>query len=105
MRRTRTAPEPKRPPPSAPEVAAELEDMRVIERADGFWAQPRQGGPDRGPYASLVEAIDDQRIGDEEDFEPGNALAEVEAELGVCDWIDPETSEPAEDHVPHIEEH
>lgn len=105
MKHTRTQPTSRRPPPSAPDVAAELEDMRVVERSDGFWAQPRAGGPERGPYESLVAAIDDQRVGEDEELEPGNALAEIEAELGVSDWIDPETSEPAEDSVPHLEEH
>ena len=105
MKRIRTTQEPHRPPPPGPELAAVLEDVRVFERSDGYWAQPRQGGPERGPYESLIAAIDDQRAGEEEDLEPGQSLAEIEAELGVSDWIDPETSEPAEDSVPHIEEH
>ena len=105
MNRTRNHPHPHRPQP-VPGVAAELEDVRIIERPDGFWAQSLAGGPEVGPYASLIEAIEDQRAaGDEEDLEPGDTLAEVEAQLGVSDWIDPETSAPAEDRVPHIEDH
>ena len=38
-------------------------------------------------------------------MEPGETLAEAEAELGVADWIDPETAALAEDHVPRLEEH
>ena len=94
-----------RPPKVAPGIAAELEDVRVIERPDGFWVQPLAGGPESGPYASLIEAIEDQRAADEEEPLSAGALAEVESEIGVSDWIDPETSEPAEDSVPHIEEH
>jgi hypothetical protein len=93
------------PPQIVPGIAAELEDVRVVERPDGFWAQPLAGGPESGPYASLIEAIEDQRVSDEEEPQSAEALAEVEREIGVCDWIDPETSAPAEDSVPHLEEH
>ncbi|MGE0356019.1 MAG: hypothetical protein AB7P08_03810 [Burkholderiales bacterium] len=106
MKRSRTQPvAPKRPPPPAPEIAAELDDFRVLERADGYWAQPLLGGPERGPFASLFDAIESERATDDEALEAGDTLAEVEAQLGLSDWIDPETSEPAEDSVPHLEEH
>lgn len=105
MNRTRSHPQPQ-PPPEVPGVAAELEDVRVIERPDGFWVQPITGGHEVGPYKSLVEAIEDHVTVEEDDeFEPEGALAAVEAELGVSDWIDPETSAPAEDGVPHLEDH
>ena len=96
--------------PHAPQVvpgtAAELEDVRVIERPDGFWVQPLAGGIESGPFATLVEAIESYRASsEEEDFETGDTLAEMEAQVGVADWIDPDTSAPAEDRVPHIEEH
>ncbi|NJD89696.1 MAG: hypothetical protein FIB05_16980 [Betaproteobacteria bacterium] len=96
--------------PQAPQVvpgtAAELEDVRVIERPDGFWVQPIAGGHESGPYASLVEAIESYRtVSEVEEFESEESLAEMEAQVGVADWIDPDTSAPAEDRVPHIEEH
>ena len=96
--------------PHAPQVvpgtAAELEDVRVIERPDGFWVQPLAGGHESGPFATLVEAIESYRASsEEEEFESGESLAEMEAQVGVADWIDPDTSAPAEDRVPHIEEH
>jgi len=94
-------------PQIAPGIAAELEDARVIERPDGFWVQPLAGGHESGPYASLVEAIESYRTAssEEEEFESEETLAEMEAQVGVADWIDPDTSAPAEDRVPHIEEH
>ena len=97
-------------PPHAPQIvpgtAAELEDVRVIERPDGFWVQPIAGGHESGPFATLVEAIESYRAAsEEEEFESEESLAEMEAQVGVADWIDPDTSAPAEDRVPHIEEH
>jgi hypothetical protein len=32
-------------------------------------------------------------------------LQEAESEIGVSEWIDPETGGPAEDSVPRIEDH
>lgn len=32
--------------------------------------------------------------------EPGETLAEAESELGINDWIDPETGEPPEGQSP-----
>jgi hypothetical protein len=104
VNRNRSQPQ-SHPPQPIPESAAELEGARVIERPDGFWVQPEAGGHEFGPYATLVEAIESYRAEDEEELEPGGTLAEVEADLGVSDWIDPETSAPAEDRVPHIEDH
>lgn len=101
--KTRTQTQPRRPK-IPPGIAAELEDMRVIERPDGFWVQPLAGGAENGPFRSLVEAIEGHRAA-EEDFESPESLAEMEAEVGVADWIDPETCAPAEDGVPHLEEH
>lgn len=91
-------------PQAIPGTAAEIEDARVVERPDGIYLVYTDGR-ERGPYASFVEAIEDQRLADEEAIEPGETLEEAEAELGVSDWIDPETSAPAEDFVPRIEEH
>jgi len=37
--------------------------------------------------------------------EPGETLQEAEAEIGMSDWIDPETGEPAEEGARHLEEY
>ena len=42
---------------------------------------------------------------DEGSIEPGESLEEAEAELGIANWIDPDTGEPAEDVSPRIEDH
>ncbi len=104
MKRTATR-QSTRPPEAPPGTAAEFEDFRVLELPTGFWVQALTGGEKSGPYRSLVEAIEAQRDGEPEDAGGDDALAEVEAELGLSDWIDPDTSAPAEDGVPHIEDH
>jgi hypothetical protein len=39
-----------------------------------------------------------------EDLE-AEGLQEAESELGINEWIDPDTGGPAEDNVPRIEDH
>jgi hypothetical protein len=104
VKRTRVPPQSPRKP-AVPGTVAEFEDVRVLERADGFWVQPLAGGPGTGPYRTLIEAIEAQRAEDEELVDAAGDLAEVERDIGVSDWIDPDTLAPAEDNVPHIEEH
>jgi len=80
-------------------------ETRVIERPDGFYWQSNDGGPDRGPFATLLEAMQDMEIDDEESLEPGETREEAEAEIGIADWVDPETGEPSEEERPRLEEH
>jgi hypothetical protein len=84
---------------------------RVLERPDGFyWESKASKGP-RGPFETRAEAEADLLAGgaaaedaEPADLEEGN-LQEAESELGISDWIDPDTGGPAEDNVPHIEDH
>ena len=39
------------------------------------------------------------------DYEPGETVAQAEAEIGISDWVDPETGELAEELTPRIEDH
>jgi ribonuclease HI len=81
---------------------------RVIERADGFYWE-RVKGEAHGPYASLAEAeaemLADGAAAEDEELEVPQALQEAESELGISEWIDPDTGGPAEDNVPRIEDH
>ena len=84
---------------------------RVLERPDGFyWESKASKGP-RGPFETRAEAEADLLAGGAapEDAEPADleegTLLEAESELGISDWIDPDTGGPAEDNVPHIEDH
>ena len=77
----------------------------VIERPDGFYVQA-PSGEESGPYTTLAEAeaelLTVEAAGP--DVETGD-LQEAESEIGVNEWIDPETGGPAEDSVPRIEDH
>jgi len=80
---------------------------RVIERADGFYWEARKD-ESHGPFATLAEAEADMLAdgaSEEEDVEVPGTLQEAESELGVAEWIDPDTGGPAEDNVPRIEDH
>jgi hypothetical protein len=89
-----------------PETSPEYDTTRVIERPDGFYWQTIDGAREYGPFASLLEAVQDmQRTDDEGAIEPGETVQEAEAEIGLSDWIDPDTGEPAEEDGRHLEEH
>ncbi len=92
-------------PETIPETSPDFEKTRVIERPDGFYWQSKSGGREYGPFATLLEAIQDVEGQAEISFEPGETVAEAKAEIGVADWTDPDTGEPAEEDVARIEEH
>lgn len=78
---------------------------RVFERPDGFYWEDVKHGATYGPFATLLEAQNDMRYCIEAQSEPGETVEEAESEIGIADWIDPETGEPAEEQVPRTEEH
>lgn len=88
-----------------PETLAEFESARVLERPDGFYWQPKAGGREYGPFPNYLEAVQDVQDGGEFAIEPGETAQEARAEIGIADWVDPETGEPAEEDGPRIEEH
>jgi len=90
---------------SIPETPPDFDKVRVIERPDGFYWQYRGTDEEFGPFATLIEAVEDMKEGADAASEPGESLMEAEDEIGIADWIDPETGQLAEDGVPHIEDH
>lgn len=76
-----------------------------IERPDGVYWRGRDGGKEYGPFATLAEAEADALTFEVTDFEPGESVAEAESEIGIADWVDPDTGAPAEESVPRIEDH
>ena len=77
---------------------------RITERPDGFYWQSLKGGEEYGPFTTLVEAEADMQSGGEVAPDP-EALQQAESELGISEWIDPDSGVPAEDSVPRIEDH
>jgi hypothetical protein len=88
-----------------PETPPEFDSTRLIERPDGFSWQSKDGIREFGPFATLLAAVQDMQAREEAGLEPGETVQEAEAEIGITDWTDPETGEPAEESVPRLEEH
>ena len=88
-----------------PETGPDYDQTRVIERPDGFYWQAVNGGEEFGPFPTLLDAVEDMRYMDDSDLEVGESVAEAEDEIGISGWVDPDTGELAEDHVPRIEDH
>ena len=100
---SKQSPAPDAPPP---EEAAPVKEPQshVIERPDGFYWQSVDSGEEYGPFTTLAEAEADMLAGGDSSLESTD-LQEAESEIGVSEWIDPETGGPAEDSVPRIEDH
>ncbi|WP_242671219.1 hypothetical protein [Hylemonella gracilis] len=83
---------------------------QVIKRPGGYyWSladADGKEGREYGPYDTFGEAQTDMEAAADLDApEPGESLEEAESELGIADWIDPETGEPAEGlSRPHLDD-
>ena len=88
-----------------PETVPDYDRTRVTERPDGFYWKPRGANREYGPFDTLLQAVQDMQLADDEASEPGETLEEAEAEIGIADWIDPDTGTPAEEGRPRLEEH
>jgi hypothetical protein len=88
-----------------PETPPDYDRTRIVERPDGFYWQAKEGGREFGPFATLLEAVQDMEAGGEGAPEEGETLAEAEDEIGIADYKDPETGELAEEQRPRIEDH
>jgi hypothetical protein len=102
MTKTRSRPAAAATPPAEPATAA---DAVVVERPDGFYWVADGGRNEVGPFASFAAAQADMNAAFESDLEPAETLQEAEAEIGIAEWIDPETGLPAEEERPRIEDH
>lgn len=69
---------------------------QIMARPDGYYWRAPDGKQEFGPFASVEDALADMQSSDEDSPVPGETLQEAESELGISDWIDPETGEPAE---------
>lgn len=90
-------------PAAAPhEEPGELEPghERMRARPDGYYWQALDGNQEIGPFRTLAEAQADMDSGDAHSWMPGETLSEAESEIGIADWIDPDSGGPAEGHSP-----
>jgi hypothetical protein len=87
-----------------PATPADYDGTRIIERPDGFYWQGLAGGREYGPFPSLLEAVRDME-GSDTGIEVGESLQEAEDEIGIADWIDPETGQPGEESIPYLDNH
>lgn len=100
------------PAPSTVALAADPEALgatadseRIVERPDGFYWQAPDGRAEFGPFATLQEAQAGRDSTGDESPEGGEALRQAEREIGMNEWLDAETGEPAEGQSPpHLEE-
>lgn len=83
----------------------DLDDSKIIERTDGYYLHDKRTGEEFGPYASFQDAVASRENVISAELEPCVDLKEAEEELGIADWIDPETGSLAEESVPHLEDH
>jgi hypothetical protein len=88
-----------------PETPPDYDRARIIERPNGFYWQSKEDEREYGPFATLLEAVQDMQASDDLASETAEAVAEAESELGIADWVDPDTGEPAEETVTRLEEH
>lgn len=106
---------PKLPRPEVP--ATEIDDgdvsddsddsqQRIVARPDGYHWLSSDGRREFGPFEAFDEALADLQATDEGDVaRPGGALLDAERDIGIADWIDPDTGEPAEGQsTPHLQD-
>lgn len=73
---------------------------RIVARPDGYhWLAP-DGKQEFGPFETVELARADMDAADERALAPAITLSEAEREIGIAEWLDPETGEPAEGPSP-----
>lgn len=80
------------------------ETAPIVVRPDGYYWQAPDGHQEFGPFASVELALADMAEADGDAPEPGETLQEAEDEIGIAEWIDPDTGDPAEGFIrPRLE--
>lgn len=91
------------PPPKITESPEEdSSQTRLLERPDGFYWQDTLTEKMYGPFTTRAKAMEDMQYREDSTYEEGETLEEAESEIGIADWIDPDTGEPAEGSTPHL---
>lgn len=79
--------------------------IRFIERPNGVYWRTGSSADEFGPFATLAEATADAEGREDPTFQATDSVAEAEAEVGISEWIDPDTGEPGDESAPRIEDH
>jgi hypothetical protein len=87
--------------PIAP-TPSENDQTQVIERPDGFYWQDKLSEKLYGPFPTRLEAMQDMEGQNDNGYEEGESVEDAEAEIGIADWTDPETGDPAEGVSPRL---
>jgi len=102
------------PPDSAFDDAASADvslpdSGAVVQHPDGYYWLAPDGRQQFGPFATAEEALAEMNAASEDALEPDEtlheALEEAEHDLGLADWVDPETGDPAAQAGPRLEDH
>jgi hypothetical protein len=81
------------------------DDSSLVEHPDGWYWSADDGRQQFGPFASRTLARADRDRYSEQAPSEGETVQEAEHEIGISDWIDAETGDPAEGQSPpHFEE-
>jgi hypothetical protein len=96
-------------PPAAEDLSDDLsppDGEALVQHPDGwYWLAP-DGRQQFGPFDSAEAALADMSSAADDDVvEPGETLQEAEDELGLADWVDPDTGSLAEGTHTRIEDH
>lgn len=78
----------------------------IVMRPDGYHWLASGGRQEFGPFETIEAARAAMALDDAPGATaPGEMLHEAESDIGIADWIDPQTGEPAEGQSPpHLEE-
>lgn len=98
----RITPVPDPQEPEADKTALAGDESCLVERPDGFYWQDKATGKFYGPFPSSTEALLDMQYQEDSDYEEGETLHEAEDEIGIADWVDPDTGELAEGSTLHL---
>jgi len=91
-----------------PTTSAEFDHTRIIERPDGFYWQDDRDGREYGPFQTMVDAVADMQMADDETAAEESDIDDVrvaEDVLGVPDWVDPDTGQLADDERTRTDDH
>lgn len=81
------------------------ERVQFVERPNGVYWRTASSEEEYGPFATLAEATADAEGREDPTFQATDSVAEAEAEVGISEWIDPDTGEPGDESHPRIEDH